>query len=63
MIKREKGFNPVSGDWEYMVTDGAGAQVQARGRLESCQACHLMNRSTDFINRSYLPREVAKNLK
>lgn len=63
MIKREKGFNPESGDWEYMVTNGEATEVQARGRLQSCQACHEMNRSTDFINRSYLPREVLKALK
>lgn len=63
MIKREKGFNPESGDWEYMVTDGAGLEVQARGRLQSCQACHEMNKSTDFINRSYLPNDLLKALR
>ena len=63
MIKRERGFNPQSGDWEYMVVNGDGTQVQARGRLANCQACHLMNKETDYINRSYLPREVAKDLR
>lgn len=63
MIKREKGFNPESGDWEYMVTNGAGTQVQARGRLSSCQACHEMNKETDFVNRNYLPRAVQNALR
>ena len=56
MIKREKGFNAESGDWEYMVTNGTGTEVQARGRLSSCQACHEMNKATDFVYRNYLPR-------
>lgn len=63
MIKREKGFNPERGDWEYMVTNGTATEVQARGRLSSCQACHEMNRQTDFVYRSYLPRNVQKDLR
>lgn len=63
MIKREKGFNPESGDWEYMVTNGAGTEVQARGRISSCQACHEMNRNTDYVNRNYLPRTLLKALR
>lgn len=63
MIKRERGFNPQSGDWEYMVTNGDGTKVEARGRLSNCQACHVMNKETDFINRSYLPRDVLQALR
>ncbi len=54
MIKREKGFNPGSGDWEYLVSNGAGTAVQARGRLETCLGCHLSERRTDFVYRNYL---------
>ncbi len=63
MIKRAPGYNPESGDWEYMVTDGTGKSVQARGKLENCQSCHLRDKSTDYIARSYLPPEVARQLK
>jgi hypothetical protein len=63
MIKREKGFNPETGDWEYMVTDGAGTTVQARGKLANCQACHLSRPNTDYIFRTYLPYEVRAQLK
>ena len=55
MIKREPGYNPGNGDWEYMVTDGPGKAVQARGQLETCQACHTMVKNTDYVYRSYLP--------
>ena len=63
MIKRERGFNPESGDWEYMVVDGNGQSVQERGKLENCQACHLMEKDTDYVSRKYLPKEVATKLK
>ena len=63
MIKRERGYNPESGDWEYMVVDGTGKNVQARGKLENCQTCHLMDKDTDYVSRKYLPFEVRKALK
>jgi len=63
MIKQEKGFNPETGDWEYMVTDGAGTTVQARGKLANCQACHLLKPQSDYIFRTYLPYAVRGQLK
>lgn len=63
MMKREAGFNPENGDWEYLVFDGAGKQVQARGRLDNCQACHTMVAHTDFVYRSYLPPELRAKLR
>jgi hypothetical protein len=63
MIKREKGFNPETGDWEFMVTNGAGTQSQARGKLSSCQSCHTSMNSTDFIYRTYLPASTRSSLK
>lgn len=63
MIKREAGYNSANGDWEYMVVDGAGKDVQARGQMENCQACHTMVKSTDYVYRSYLPPDVSQKLK
>jgi len=63
MVKREAGYNPDSGDWEYMVFDGSGKTVQARGKLENCQACHRMDQDTDYVSRSYLPLELRAKLK
>jgi hypothetical protein len=63
MLKREPGYNPESGDWEYMVVDGTGKSVQARGKLENCQSCHLMDKDTDYISRRYLPYAVSSKLK
>jgi hypothetical protein len=63
MIKHGKGFNPDSGDWEFMVVDGAGTTVQARGKLESCQACHTAQPKTDYVFRTYLSNEAMNKLK
>ena len=63
MIKHKKGFNPASGDWEYMVLDGAGMKVEARGNLENCQACHLGNQKTDYIFRTYLSDQTRSSLR
>lgn len=63
MIKHEKGYNERSGDWEYMVTDGTGTKVQGRGMIENCQACHIGEKKTDYIFRTYLEEPTRKNLK
>jgi Cytochrome P460 len=63
MIKRGKGFNPTSGDWEYMVVDGTGTKVMARGKLDNCQSCHRGKPGTDYVFRTYLPGEVSSTLK
>ncbi len=54
MVKRAKGFNKGNGDWEYMVLDGAGSKIQARGKLAKCQSCHTAWKPTDFVSRAYL---------
>ena len=63
MVKRERGYNPESGDWEYIVFDGTGQSAQERGKLEKCQSCHWMEKDTDYVSRKYLPNEVAAKLK
>ena len=63
MIKHEKGYNERSGDWEYMVTDGTGAKVEGRGMMENCQSCHVGQKKTDYLFRTYLEEETKKNLK
>lgn len=63
MRKREKGFNPASGDWEYLILDGNAANITERGKIETCNACHTAYKSTDYITRAYLPNEVLKGLR
>jgi hypothetical protein len=39
MLKRDPGFFPEGGDWEYVVTDSEG-WVEDRGALVLCARCH-----------------------
>jgi len=63
MYKREAGYDPEGGDWEYLVLDGRGKEVRARGKLESCRACHQAYPGTDFVSRNYLPEDLRRKLK
>ncbi|MCD9188681.1 MAG: cytochrome P460 family protein [Pyrinomonadaceae bacterium] len=63
MIKREKGFNKKVGDWEFMTVNGEATEISAKGKLETCQACHLDYKSTDYVTRTYLPYELRQKLK
>jgi Cytochrome P460 len=63
MIKREKGFNPDNGDWEYMTVNGEATEVTAKGKLENCMACHAVEKSTDFVSRRYLSYYFRQKLK
>ncbi|HEX7314036.1 MAG TPA: cytochrome P460 family protein [Pyrinomonadaceae bacterium] len=63
MYKREAGYDPEGGDWEYLVLDGQGREVRARGKLESCRACHQAAADTDFVTRHYLPQDIRRKLK
>lgn len=63
MFKRERGYDPKRGDWEYLVLDGSASKIVERGRLASCRSCHVAYSSTDFVTRRYLPDDVRQRLK
>lgn len=63
MIKREKGYNSESGDWEYLVLDGTASSLTKRGKLTDCSGCHLAYETTDYVTRLYLSDEVRRQLK
>ena len=39
MVKRQPGFDPEGGDWEYLVVAPTG-EIEARGPVPSCARCH-----------------------
>ena len=63
MIKREPGYNPETGDWEYLVLDGSASTIVERGKLTRCSGCHNLYQHRDFVTRRYLPEKVARELK
>ena len=54
MVKREKGFSPKTGDWEYFVIDGDLGKVRDRQKTGSCSSCHSQAAATDWVFRQYL---------
>lgn len=63
MYKRDAGYDPEGSDWEYMVLDGKAQEVRARGKLESCRACHQAVADTDFVSRNYMSYDLVRKLK
>ena len=55
MLKREPGYHPAGGDWEWFVVAGPAGlrQVVARGQPTSCLDCHEKHRATGFITSRY----------
>ena len=53
MLKREKGYSPDCGDWEFFTLSGDARIVTSRGRLESCMACHKEYSRSDFVTKEY----------
>jgi hypothetical protein len=63
MLKREAGYNPKTGDWEYLVLNGEGTKIEARGKLDDCMACHALLNKQDFVYRSYLPASAFSGMR
>lgn len=57
MRKREAGYNAAVGDWEFSVVGADGKELQASGRLENCQSCHVGKKDSDFVFRPYVKLE------
>lgn len=59
MIKRNKGFNPVANDWEFLVISGDATKITKREKTGPCQSCHKSVSAKDFVFDSYLPVNTA----
>lgn len=47
MLKREPGYDPENGDWEYFYKNVNNPGT--RGRLENCVQCHATAKDTDRV--------------
>jgi hypothetical protein len=54
MLKRESGYNPDCGDWEFFTIDGSASRVTARGRIDSCMECHSGYKDSGYVVRDYM---------
>lgn len=60
MIKREKGYSPKAGDWEFFTANGDATAIISRGRIDSCMDCHQQYASSDFVTRQYVDGKFPK---
>lgn len=51
MVKREKGYFPELGDWEFFTVDAAAAKIAERGKLQRCATCHDDYAKGDYVTR------------
>jgi hypothetical protein len=54
MIKREPGYDPDHGNWEYADVQLQLEKKVARGKIASCIACHDGKKNEDYLFRNYL---------
>jgi hypothetical protein len=54
MVKRDAGYDPDHGDWEYVYTTLGEKPETQRGKLESCIQCHRIKKEEDYLYRTYL---------
>ncbi len=47
MIKREEGYDPSNGDWEYFYFDTID-NIES-GRMSNCIECHARAKDTDYV--------------
>ncbi|MCW1921465.1 cytochrome P460 family protein [Luteolibacter arcticus] len=53
MWKREKGYFPECGDWEFFTVDGAATKLVERGKLAQCASCHERYVQGDYVSKIY----------
>lgn len=54
MVKREAGYDPAHGDWEYVYVVRGPEKKVTRGKLDSCIDCHANKAEQDYVFRTYL---------
>jgi hypothetical protein len=55
MTKREAGYDPGGGDWEYAYVTLVPERKESRGRLAGCAGCHASAKERDYLFRHYGP--------
>lgn len=64
MLKREAGYNPRGGDWQYLIMGAAKARIEKPADIERCQSCHsAWAERSDFISRTYLSPQQNQKLR
>ena len=49
MLKRQPGFSKATGDWEFLMMNGADKKLISRQTTGSCSECHTKAQKTDWV--------------
>lgn len=54
MVKRDEGFDPAHGDWEFLALRRLKQPIIVeRGKIAHCHSCHDKAKAQDFVFRGY----------
>ncbi|WP_193211418.1 hypothetical protein [Luteolibacter marinus] len=53
MLKRERGYFPECGDWEFFTVDAAATRIVERGKIARCAECHEDYPKGDHVTKVY----------
>lgn len=56
MIKREAGYDPEHGDWQYVYVDSNAKPAVSEGKLVNCIKCHDGAKDSDYLFKFYMQR-------
>lgn len=54
MWKRDDGYFPETGNWEFFTVDAAASRIVERGKLPKCAGCHEEMVKGDHVSRDYI---------
>jgi len=61
MIKRESGFNPDGGDWQFLLANGSRTKVKLSQKTGDCLSCHQSQAKADFVHPLKLTKTIVAN--
>ena len=66
MIKREKGYDPDMGDWQYIQSDVSGKIIfdgasNNKRLYQACISCHANIKERDYIFSTYYSAPTGAN--
>jgi len=54
MWKREPGYFPEAGDWEFFTVNADATKIESRGKLPDCASCHEDIQKGDHVSKKYI---------
>jgi hypothetical protein len=53
MVKREAGYSPECGNWEFFTLPADASKISGRGKIQDCMECHEEYKNSDYVTKAY----------